>query len=222
MDIEACKRDLNNETEEPFQKVTYKKKNHVPATNRKGKPKKSIAIIGDSIIKEIRDHLPTFDHAKVTVNSYPGATTAQLYKYTESLDFKPDAVMVHVGTNDLTMTENDDEVADNIINFVKHLNGKYGIPVIIALLTYRIDFKHKHSRRIKGVNEALRARCGDLDVGYIENNNIRKYHLGTGGVLLNKEGSAILAENFRRVINVLNFNKRGKQQTRIKKKGPGR
>uniref|UniRef100_A0A7M5WYG9 SGNH hydrolase-type esterase domain-containing protein n=1 Tax=Clytia hemisphaerica TaxID=252671 RepID=A0A7M5WYG9_9CNID len=229
MAAKNCKMDANEkskDTEEPFQKVTYKK-NHSSTTNKRGrKSKKSITIVGDSIIKDIKNHLPTFDNAKVTVNSYPGATTQQLYTYTQSFDLnKPDAIIIHIGTNDLTMNENDAEVADNIINFATYLNGKYDVAVIISSLTYRIDFKYKHSRRIKAVNDALKSRCENLDLGYIENDNIKKYYLGSGGVLLNKEGSAMLTYNFERVINILNFNNnKGKQQStrNNKKKSQGR
>ena len=75
-------------------------------------------IVGDSIIKGLRrDLLSWVAKRPVTVRSFPGATTADMKHYLpQSLEAKPKAIVLHVGTNDLKNSSSGRNVAEKIID----------------------------------------------------------------------------------------------------------
>lgn len=109
---------------------------------------------------------------------------------------KPDQLVIHVGTNDLKKTSNNDEIVDNIVKLALHCYNSNEIPVVISSLTYRDDnFKD----RIGLINDQLKAKCEERNIGYIDNSNIGKFHLNRSKLHLNAKGTATLAKNFKMV-----------------------
>ena len=122
-----------------------------------------------------------------------------MYDYAKpTLEMKPDTLIIHVGTNDLRNVEDDKQVADNIINLAIHCNQENEIPIIISSLTCRED---RHKERIKKVNEDLKAKCQERNIGFMDNDNINRYHLNSSKLHLNRKGSALLAKNLRKIIS---------------------
>ena len=64
--------------------------------------KNSVIIVGDSMIKHLTGHrISEKNHIKIKTN--PGATTEDVIDYIKpSVGKKPDFLLVHSGTNDLT------------------------------------------------------------------------------------------------------------------------
>lgn len=79
------------------------------------RPNEGTIIVGDSIIKGLRrDLLSRAAKRRVTVRSFPGATTADMEHYIQpSLATKPEAIILHVGTNDLKNSSSARNVAEN-------------------------------------------------------------------------------------------------------------
>ena len=75
-------------------------------------------IVGDSIIKGLRrDLLSRAAKRPVTVRSFPGATTADMKHYLQpSLEAKPKAIVLHLGTNDLKNSSSGRNVAEKIVD----------------------------------------------------------------------------------------------------------
>uniref|UniRef100_A0A7M5XM38 Scavenger receptor cysteine-rich type 1 M130 n=1 Tax=Clytia hemisphaerica TaxID=252671 RepID=A0A7M5XM38_9CNID len=87
----------------------------------KTESRRYVAIIGDSILKEVKGHLLSTPKENVVVKSFSGATTTQMYDYSKpTLEMKPDQLVIHVGTNDLKKTSNNDEIVDNIVKLALH------------------------------------------------------------------------------------------------------
>ena len=134
-----------------------------------------MAIIGDSIIKEIKGHLLTTNEEKVVVKSFSGATTKQMYHYAiPTLEMKPDNIIIHCGTNDLKSNEDNDQVVADILNLAIYCYEKNKTPVIISSIVHRED---QHKDRIKTINEKLKLECTERNIGFIEHDNIGKTHL---------------------------------------------
>lgn len=113
-----------------------------------------------------------------------------MYDYAHpTLDMKPDALILHVGTNDLKIIR---EIVDNIINLAVHCNRKSEVPVIISSLTYRDD---QYKERIDIVNKDLKEICGERNIGFVDNGNINRYHLNKSKLHLNNKGSALMAKH---------------------------
>ena len=93
--------------------------------NAKGN-KRSITIMGDSMIKELKPHLMRnylrCKNDKLYVHSFSGATTKQMEHYSKPpMAYKPDLVILHTGTNSLRGECTSEEVADEIIDLATNL-----------------------------------------------------------------------------------------------------
>ena len=75
------------------------------------KPRKSVIVIGDSLLNGI-DNRGLCKHHNVKVRPHPGVTTRDIADHVKPVARrKPDMVIIHCGTNDLT----------NDIDTTKHL-----------------------------------------------------------------------------------------------------
>ena len=72
--------------------------------------------------------------------------------------------------------------------------------VIISSIVGRKDNFNEKGRK---VNNLLKSKCTENDLGYIENTNIKVHkHLNGSGLHLNYYGTVALANNFLDVINI--------------------
>lgn len=164
--------------------------------------KSVVAILGDSIVKEVKGHLLTTEEHKVVVKSFSGASTECMYDHANpTLRMKPEIIILHCGTNDLSKhKDNDPEtVAGNIMNLAHHCikNTEGKTSVIVSSITSRDD---KHHDKVAEVNSTLKVMCQERNIGYIDNSNILpKLHLNRSKLHLNRKGSSMLARNFKEV-----------------------
>ena len=85
---------------------------------RKKQEKKNIYIVGDSMLKNITGSGLSKDHT-VKIRPHPGVTTIDMIDYIKpELRHKPDIVILHCGTNDIT---NDVNTVKKIKNLVKEI-----------------------------------------------------------------------------------------------------
>ena len=70
-----------------------------------------------------------------------------------------------------------------------------------AVLKRSDELRHKAIK----VNKLLKTVLVELDVQFIEHNNINKYHLNKSGLHLSARGDAALARNLIQFINNLDF-----------------
>ena len=108
--------------------------------NNKSKNKvKSIHIIGDSIIKEIKGWKLSDNNNSVTVKTFPGASTNCMKSYVKpTIEKKPDVVILHCGTNDLRSNLNPDELSMRIVNLALTIK-KENNSVLVSGITARND-----------------------------------------------------------------------------------
>ena len=112
------------------------------------------------------------------------------------MNFDPDMVILHCGTNDLKSTNCNEDLASNIIDLAKELSEKCHV-CISALLPRNDRFKE----RISEVNQLLKYMCSERNLGFIEHDNINpSNHLNRSKLHPNKKGSELLAENLRLVL----------------------
>ena len=89
-----------------------------------------VLVVGGSHVKRIRrnDFNKELKNGKAIFQSFSGANTKQLDHYIlpPLVDDKPDAVIIHAGTNDILTNTNHEEIPRNIIKI--GLNCKnYGV-----------------------------------------------------------------------------------------------
>ena len=162
------------------------------------KPNEGTIIVGDSIVKGLRkDLLSRAAKRRVTVRSFPGATTTDMEHYLQpSLATKPKAIILHVGTNDLKSSSSARNVAEKIVDLGNMIaTNSPNTSVTISAITQRSD-EQSLKKKVKDCNKVLKTFCNQNGWGFVEHLNIDETCLNNYKLHLNKKGIAILASNF--------------------------
>ena len=159
---------------------------------KKGPTKrKTFYILSDSMMNGMDENRLSNKIIEVKVECHGGCMIEHMFTHVDTMvKYKPDYVLLHVGTNNCT-----NSTSDEILKELKHL--KEFIQLIlpstrmyISPPTVRTD-NNKANTIIKNVNIKLRK------LGYIllDNSNIRDYHLGKKGLHLDNYGTKQMARN---------------------------
>ena len=140
--------------------------------NAKGN-KRSITIMGESMVKDLKPHLMRNylrgKNDKLYVHSFSGARTKQMEHYSKPpMAYKPDLVILHTGTNSLRGESTPEEVADEVIDLATNLKTDHNEIVISEIIARRERLNEKAVR----VNNFLRMKTTELGIGYISHENI--------------------------------------------------
>ena len=167
--------------------------------------RRSIAIIGDSMIKDLkfRDFQAKCPKEKIYVKSYPGSTVNDMSHYIQpTANRNPDLFLIHIGTNNLRDSESAEKTANEILELAASVKTSQNEVVISSIITRGDDLNEKAQE----VNTLLYSQCQDYNITYLDNSNIEKYNLTYRGrfpgLHLNKSGSDILLSNFVDFINM--------------------
>ena len=130
----------------------------------------------------------------VKVYSRPRATSDAIkHQINPSINRKPDVLIVHVGTNDIT---NDIDTITNLQTIVNRVKKKSShSKLIISSLVQRRD-KENMENKVTKLNNELKSFCDENKTTYLCNNNIDEFCLGLIKLHPNKKGKAFLAKNF--------------------------
>ena len=128
------------------------------------------------------------------IKSFPGATIDQMKHYVKpSLEYNPDVVIIHCGTNNLKTDQPADKIAESIIKLANGIKTEEN-DVLISSLTIRND---KHKSKGLAVNAKLKHLCDENLYEFINNSNISvKQHVSSDGLHLNLKGTIALGKNF--------------------------
>ena len=132
---------------------------------------------------------------------FPGCTASQLKHWIKpSLeDDHPDIAIIHVGTNNMTKKIHQAEMDTflEIMDVVKecHLGG------VNEIYVSSITCRPSHQERINKINKLLEQNSFKYNYLYIENGNIKPYHLRRDMLHHGKEGTIILLNNFIEYVN---------------------
>ncbi len=111
----------------------------------KTKKKRSITILGDSIVKEKRSHKMrrcTKQGEKIYIKTFPGATTECMNDYVNpTMKYNPDFVILHTGTNDLKSNKSSEEISDDIIKLALDIKTDQNDIVVSGILARNDDMK---------------------------------------------------------------------------------
>ena len=178
-----------------------------PYRKEKNSGKRSVAILGDSMVRNIRHWKvgKLCPKDKIYVKSFPGADVQDMAHYSlPTAKRNPDVIFVHCGTNDLknSSSENPEILAQDIIHLASTLKTDTN-EVIVSSIICRSD---EESMKVQPVNEVLYKMCRELSLGFMDNSNIKEEHLSTRGKFpglhLNECGNSILFSNFINFINM--------------------
>lgn len=110
---------------------------------------------------------------------------------------KPDALCIHVSSNDIGNGRSIDDIEkdfENLINLVK----RQDIQPIVSMVIIRKD---KYANKVEEVNYRLRNLCIKYNLGYIDNTNIKIEHLNAGGIHISNSFNYLFADNLSNYFN---------------------
>ena len=168
--------------------------------NNNWRRKKKVGLIGDSNFNGINVPEINYFMRNVEVNkySYSGATSLHLKHYCDILlEDQPQAVLIHVGTNDVWGRNRRDvpneQIAKDIIDIGLKCKSKGVDDIYISsILITKVE---DSNRRASEVNELLKLFCTEHNFSYINNDFITKDDL-KDQVHLTTEGRYDLVDNY--------------------------
>ena len=185
------------------QTCEYNKDISYTTVKRKKANERSIAIIGDSMVKDV----DPFDlrkklndkKSKVYRHNFNGATIdAMKHHSIPVMEFDPDLAILHVGTNSLRGGNTEGKIADDILSLASRMKKETNEIIVSSIIARRDQYKEKAEK----VNDFLQIKCSQVNMPFIRHNNIRgEIHLKPKGLHLNYKGSSLLSDNFVNWIN---------------------
>ena len=169
----------------------------------KATKKRSVTILGDSMIKELKPHLMRKKlrnkSDRLYVHSFSGATTKQMEHYCKPpMAFNPELIILHTGTNSLRGERTPEELAEEIIDLATSLKSDENEIVISEIIARRDQLNEK----VLKVNDILRMKSSEMSIGFITHNNINTdVHLNPKGLHLNHQGNILLSVNVMHCVN---------------------
>ena len=148
-------------------------------------------IVGDSIVKDVKGWLLSGERS-VRTYSFSGADTTDMHDFIRPLiKKKPEEIILHVGTTDLTSALNSTQIVDEILK-LRLTTVSYGIKCTISTIVKR---DYGYWVKATEVNQLLFNEVPAEKL--IDNSGIESQHLNDNRLHLNTAGSARLASNFR-------------------------
>ena len=199
VDSESCVTNFETTTE-IRENLTNENSDEFVIKNKRNKKKRTITIIGDSTIKNIESYKMRqgmTSNEKVYIKSFPGAKVECMTDYIKpTLKFNPDAIILHIGTNDLRSEKSAEDIGNEILSLVNNIKTPVN-EIIVSSIIARDDSLNQKGN---DVNIFLKSNCNNNFL-FCEHLNISKKHLNGSGLHLNTKGTITLANNFLRHLN---------------------
>ena len=159
--------------------------------------RKKITVIGDSMVKFLRsDEMSSVNNA-VNVMKHPGSTTDDMVDYVRPVTRKkPDVIIMHVGTNDLTKGVNTMSKVRKIVSAIQEVDSTRNIQLGFSSIVQRAD--KDYSKEIKDINTRLKSYCLGKGLIFVDNSNIDESCLNNSKLHLSKKGTQLLSQNILR------------------------
>ncbi|XP_071793106.1 uncharacterized protein [Asterias amurensis] len=181
---------INKELSTADQIQQYREKHNL---KYKSKSDHDVLLIGDSMIKKIKDHLLS-RKKKVTCCSYPGAKAEDIIRKSQDLlkKYTPNDVILHVGTNNVT--DDSTPLVAKIRRVGQHIEKTTKAKLTISSIIHRRKQTIEQRTKVNSANIGL-AHSSQSGWGFICNNNITTSYLAPEGVNLKQNGIVCFARN---------------------------
>ena len=127
----------------------------------------------------------------VNVMKHPGSTTDDLVDYVRPVTGnKPDVIIMHVGTNDLTQGVN------TMSKVIQEVDSPRNTQLYFSSIAQGAD--KNYSKEIKDINTRLKSYCLGKDLIFVDKSNIHESCLNNGKLHLSKKGTQLLSHNILR------------------------
>eukprot|EP00112_Aurelia_sp_Birch-Aquarium-sp1_P016513 Seg3755.1 transcript_id=Seg3755.1/GoldUCD/mRNA.D3Y31 product="hypothetical protein" protein_id=Seg3755.1/GoldUCD/D3Y31 len=154
--------------------------------------KKIIFLLGDSIVNGIKDRGLSKKH-NAKVRAQPGATTQDMEDHIKPLlRKKPDMVILHCGTNDLT---NDVDTIRHLDAIVKYTEKESpSTEIVVSNIVTRRDKDGIH-QEVTDLKSGVKDFCRNNQLKVIDNSRLDITCLSQKKLHINRKGTGYLAQN---------------------------
>eukprot|EP00794_Sanderia_malayensis_P000649 gene646-1317_t len=184
----------NKETTEKFQASSDRNKEDKnignkckgPDENNKKPQRKRVTIVGDSILKGIYEEGMQKVH-NVKIKPHSGATTTDIVDYIKPVvRRKPDCIILHAGTNDLTSNE---DTLGNLTEIIDNIKSNAPETVIVlSNVVIREDKQAKDKKvSVPELNIKLKEFAKEKHIQLIDNSNLDRSCLSRKKLHLNEK-----------------------------------
>jgi hypothetical protein len=157
-------------------------------------------IIGDSMLRHVGESCP-----EAGITSFPGIRINQMAYQLEVMKMqneRPEAIVIHVGTNDIRRRNNAEEIGEDLKTLLR--SGIKLFPTAkwaVSGVLYRRDMKVEY---IDVINQAMSRACINLNCLFVNScERIEAQDLGRDGLHLNRSGTEKLGKLFSEVLKKL-------------------
>jgi len=167
------------------------------------KQRKRVEIFGDSMIGGVKGQYMSAKN-NFKIHSYGGGTSEDMLDLVRiGMRRKPEIVILHSGTNDVTSEINTLDMLEKTVDFIKSENEATN--VAISLVLSRNDQHKNKNSEIKDINNKIKTFCRQRSIGVIEHSSfdvsclsqVKNTAYGKrGGLHPNPKGNAVLAKDF--------------------------
>ena len=169
--------------------------------------RKNVAIIGDSMLNEIKQSEMRYKH-NVLIRNHPGATSEDIIHHVRAhARKKPNAIIITVGHNDITENRNpaneNIDTCDNLRKAIREVRQQ--LPechISICELTVRRDL-NGISKQVNDLNQKLQQLAQREHIGYVRTNTFQLDHLGRHGLHPNGWGKQKLRDILKNYVATL-------------------
>ena len=169
------------------------KNNHNVKRDKRNARNNKVEIIGDSMLNGLIDDKLS-KHNTIKTVKHPGWTSNDLkHEVMKTIENKPNLIIFHVGTNDIT--NNVDTIANYQAVINKIIKKSPQSNMAISSVIKRLDRKNI-DKKVITLNEKLKKLCEENHIDYINNDNVDESCLGERKLHLGTKGNAYLASNF--------------------------
>ena len=136
---------------------------------------------------------------QVKVRSYGGSTTKDMIDFIKpTIRKKPDVIVMHVGTNDIT---SDCATIMNLQEIVENVKSESPETKLVLSAVINRDDRNDIQRKVSQINKKLENFSNRNNIELVDNSNIGLNCLSKKKLHLNIKGDAQLAKKFINFIN---------------------
>ena len=198
----------DNQNGKQSNQIKKKEKKEKPESEQKNnnnnnsiKNRKNVFIVGDSMLNALEEKRLSNNKNFVKVKNHPGATSQDIIDHLRPIiRKKPDMIIVHAGTNDLTSNIN---YLHNVKAMVKEIqqDNNMETEIVFSSLFRRYDMKDG-VKLVDDVNIRLKNYCHQNNIKLIDNSNITEELLGRKKLHPTKRGISLFARNILKFLNL--------------------
>ena len=163
------------------------------------KSRNHVVICGDSLLNNIEGNGVSSKKVKSIVRNFPGADSEDMLDYIKPIlaKKKPDYLILHVGTNDLTSGCDTNSNLEKIRKLIHELSPK--TELVISKVIVRDD-KPGISSRVENLNLVLESFAEKYNLFQISHGNITRKMLSKKKLHLNGNGISQFAQNLKNFV----------------------